>query len=331
MTDVLRYFHPVAASRSLSPGPLRAEIQGRAFALFRDKSGTAAALLDACPHRFAPLSKGRVRADGRLACAYHGWNFDADGKGQSPSQPTLARCDTRALRVVEKYGYVWMANREPTPLLKKPAMEHGVPDLALSDFVSSGSHATLSPAPLGAVLERIDGDPHLSGLRRLFGWTEGAPLTYETRSLAGASEEVCTLTQRPSPLAAALGIRAGDELSVTWSTRFEPVSAIVALSWTDPATRTERPFALRVAIFLVPETLATTRIHSFFLVRGLASRARMAGLLLRGASRIATGSESRIQARPSLRRAAQAHQQHLLHAHYLRDSAKLPGQGDVSP
>src|SRR6185369_4375428 len=94
MTDVLRYFHPVASSLALHPGPARAEVLGRGFALFRDGSGSAAALADTCPHRFAPLSKGRVRPDGRLACPYHGWNFDAQGRGQSPSQPTLAHCDT---------------------------------------------------------------------------------------------------------------------------------------------------------------------------------------------------------------------------------------------
>lgn len=35
---------------------------------------------DFCPHRLAPLSEGRVEADGQLLCAYHGWRFDSTGK-----------------------------------------------------------------------------------------------------------------------------------------------------------------------------------------------------------------------------------------------------------
>jgi phenylpropionate dioxygenase-like ring-hydroxylating dioxygenase large terminal subunit len=46
--------------------------------LFRSQ-GRAAALLDRCPHRNVPLSLGRVLADGRLECAYHGWQFDYEG------------------------------------------------------------------------------------------------------------------------------------------------------------------------------------------------------------------------------------------------------------
>ncbi|EFJ52180.1 hypothetical protein VOLCADRAFT_120385 [Volvox carteri f. nagariensis] len=35
---------------------------------------------DVCPHRLAPLSEGRLEAAGtRLACAYHGWEFDEEG------------------------------------------------------------------------------------------------------------------------------------------------------------------------------------------------------------------------------------------------------------
>ena len=37
-------------------------------------------VLDACPHRLAPLSQGRVdAATGCLECPYHGWQFDATG------------------------------------------------------------------------------------------------------------------------------------------------------------------------------------------------------------------------------------------------------------
>ena len=39
------------------------------------------ALVDACPHRLAPLSQGRVDpSTGCIECPYHGWSFAADGE-----------------------------------------------------------------------------------------------------------------------------------------------------------------------------------------------------------------------------------------------------------
>ena len=38
------------------------------------------AMVDACPHRLAPLSQGRVDPEsGFIECPYHGWAFDTDG------------------------------------------------------------------------------------------------------------------------------------------------------------------------------------------------------------------------------------------------------------
>jgi hypothetical protein len=35
-------------------------------------------VLDACPHRLAPLSEGRVDEQGCIQCSYHGWTFRGD-------------------------------------------------------------------------------------------------------------------------------------------------------------------------------------------------------------------------------------------------------------
>jgi nitrite reductase/ring-hydroxylating ferredoxin subunit len=38
---------------------------------------------DACPHRLAPLSEGRIdREKNRIECSYHGWSFDSTGACQ---------------------------------------------------------------------------------------------------------------------------------------------------------------------------------------------------------------------------------------------------------
>lgn len=100
---------PVLRAAALKRAPVRVFAFGKAYALFRDATGRAAAVDDRCPHRFAPLSAGRVRADGRLACPYHGWNFDGSGAGRSPSQPSLKGCDVAAHEIVEACGYLWLA------------------------------------------------------------------------------------------------------------------------------------------------------------------------------------------------------------------------------
>ena len=46
--------------------------------IYRDNEDNLVAVADACPHRAAPLSMGRVGEDGSLRCFYHGWAF---GKG----------------------------------------------------------------------------------------------------------------------------------------------------------------------------------------------------------------------------------------------------------
>jgi phenylpropionate dioxygenase-like ring-hydroxylating dioxygenase large terminal subunit len=54
---------------------------------------------DQCPHRLAPLSEGRIAADGLLECPYHGWAFQGEGKcDRIPQQPegTLANESKRA-------------------------------------------------------------------------------------------------------------------------------------------------------------------------------------------------------------------------------------------
>ena len=64
MPDVMRFFHPVLPARDLHKGPVLVQIAGRRYALWRDAAGNPAAVADACPHRNAPLSAGRVRPGG---------------------------------------------------------------------------------------------------------------------------------------------------------------------------------------------------------------------------------------------------------------------------
>ncbi len=46
--------------------------------LYRDNAGEVVALTDRCPHRFAPLSMGKI-VNGCVECPYHGLRFNGSG------------------------------------------------------------------------------------------------------------------------------------------------------------------------------------------------------------------------------------------------------------
>jgi uncharacterized protein len=103
---------PVLRAADLGDRPVAVVLGGERFALFRDAGGRARAVLDRCPHRFAPLSAGKVMG-GRITCPYHGWNFAGDGEGRSPTQPERNDCATEALATQEAHGAVWLAPWSP--------------------------------------------------------------------------------------------------------------------------------------------------------------------------------------------------------------------------
>jgi phenylpropionate dioxygenase-like ring-hydroxylating dioxygenase large terminal subunit len=76
-----KQWYPVGVVAYLDEGrPHSIQLLGRDFVLWYSQSEKQwSVLADACPHRLAPLSEGRVETDGTLLCAYHAWRFDASG------------------------------------------------------------------------------------------------------------------------------------------------------------------------------------------------------------------------------------------------------------
>ena len=77
------------------------EILGEAHpvVIFRKESGQAVAMADRCPHRFAPLSLGRVVGDA-VECGYHGLTFDCSGRCiRNPTNPGCGETGARKTRV----------------------------------------------------------------------------------------------------------------------------------------------------------------------------------------------------------------------------------------
>ena len=82
--------------------------------LYRKSDGAVAALLDRCPHRLLPLSRGSLRGD-TIECGYHGLTFDCSGNCvRAPGQdriPPAAR--VRSFPVTEHLGMVWVWPGDP--------------------------------------------------------------------------------------------------------------------------------------------------------------------------------------------------------------------------
>lgn len=78
--------------------------------LYRQENGEVAAIGNACPHRRAPLSMGKLIGD-VVQCPYHGLRFDATGAcvlnphgdGMIPPRMHTPRFD-----VVERHGLIWL-------------------------------------------------------------------------------------------------------------------------------------------------------------------------------------------------------------------------------
>lgn len=277
--DVLRYFHPVLLSRKLGKRPVQVMIAERKYVLFRDASGRAAALDDLCPHRHAPLSRGRVRPDGRLTCPYHGWSFDTKGNGRSPSDPRLTHCDTRAYQVVERLGHLWMAARETAP--------SAFPALRWKGFDFAGSLSIPVRAPMDVTLDNISEDEHFPFVHTTFGWDENSltEVSVETKACADHSEVRYSGRQRATLWAALGGVRRGDRFHNQWSTRFDPVHTVYTFGWKDPLSGQDRPITTRAAVFLVPETATRTRIDMFLFLKIASSIYSRLGVLMHALAR----------------------------------------------
>lgn len=91
-------------------------ILGDPVVVYRKADGGLVALEDRCPHRFAPLSLGKVVHGDRLQCLYHGLEFGPDGVcAHNPHPPgnIPGRAKVRTYPVVEQHKaiWVWMGDR----------------------------------------------------------------------------------------------------------------------------------------------------------------------------------------------------------------------------
>ncbi|WP_413175969.1 Rieske 2Fe-2S domain-containing protein [Anabaena azotica] len=63
-----------------SQQPTSVNLLGKKLVIWRDNHQNWVVMDDACPHKLARLSLGKINADGNLMCRHHGWCFNSEGK-----------------------------------------------------------------------------------------------------------------------------------------------------------------------------------------------------------------------------------------------------------
>ena len=120
-------WYPLTWSRNITRSLSRHRILGMDLVVYRSEAGHVVALDDACPHRLAPLSMGKLRGDA-VECGYHGMTFGPDGRCvRIPGQPAIppnARVPSYPLH--EKMGLVWIWPGDPA--LADPAQIYDLPE-----------------------------------------------------------------------------------------------------------------------------------------------------------------------------------------------------------
>ncbi len=112
-------WYVVMPSNELPEGKiLHRTILNEPLAFYRKEDGGIAAIRDVCPHRFVPLSMGKLLPGDRVQCIYHGLEFGGDGKcvhNPHGSQKISNGLHLPSYTVVEKHKllWIWMGGREP--------------------------------------------------------------------------------------------------------------------------------------------------------------------------------------------------------------------------
>lgn len=151
MTYLFRSWYATGFAHELNRENLLARtVLGRPLVFFRLESGDVTALEDRCPHRFAPLSKGRRVGEG-VECGYHGLRFD--GSGTCVANPhgdcKIPRAAVvRQFPTVERNGILWTwmgeSDRADVAALPDVAFLGSIEETAVfTGYMWTGSHYEL--------------------------------------------------------------------------------------------------------------------------------------------------------------------------------------------
>ena len=110
-------WYAVRPSKSVRRKPVEVDVLGNNAVLWRNKDNSLVMQRNACPHRGAKLSMGKVNSKRQcIECPYHGWAFDDSGILRD-----VPSCDTKLIdtlqidtwNTMESGGLVWFCLGNP--------------------------------------------------------------------------------------------------------------------------------------------------------------------------------------------------------------------------
>lgn len=260
-------WYVAAWSRELSERePVRRTLLGESIVLFRDSQGRCAALADRCPHRFAPLSGGKVQGDA-IECPYHGLRFDHTGQcvhnphgdGRIPPAARVASYLT-----AERYGavWIWMGDPERADAAALPAFDY-LDDHAFETsrgYLSTKAHYQLSADNLLDLSHFQFLHPETLGSKEMA--AQGAA-TFDVAGETVWSRRLCCGEHLNEFVGSAYGVPPGTAVDRWLNVRWDVPGLLSIEVGVTPANM---PFEFgRVSVsghFLTPETESST--HYFF-------------------------------------------------------------------
>ena len=196
-TAIADGWHPIAGLDELTGHkPLARMLMGRRLVVYSGPEGIAV-LNDRCPHRGAPLSRGRVR-DGTIECPYHGWRFAVDGHCvEVPGSRECPAVSASALPVNLAAGLVWTSLAKESPPF--PILPGAMSDESLDRF-----WWRLAPSKAG-LLDALENHLDPAHPHHLHPWLVRAPhrrkpVSVEVRSGPWGAEAIYTEDRRNDAL-----------------------------------------------------------------------------------------------------------------------------------
>jgi phenylpropionate dioxygenase-like ring-hydroxylating dioxygenase large terminal subunit len=115
-------WYALMESKQVKDKPVGVTRMGEKLVFWRDGTGKVSCLRDKCPHRGVELSKGQVM-DGHLQCPFHGFEYDASGRGvlipangRNALVPKTFRADSYPTHEAHDFIWVWWGDYPPDDL-----------------------------------------------------------------------------------------------------------------------------------------------------------------------------------------------------------------------
>ena len=139
----INFWYPAEESINLTADkPLKVQMLGLQFVLWRDTDGRARCAHNTCTHRGGSLGDGKVVGD-CIQCPYHGWKFDTQGNCieqpyERPNSPLMKQAKIKSYPVKLMCGLIFAyLGPDPVPLLPPIAVR------GLLSFQPATSHPLL--------------------------------------------------------------------------------------------------------------------------------------------------------------------------------------------